>query len=235
MTARFRPDSPKIFVSDCEGPISKNDNAFELASHFVPTGDQLFTLISRYDDILADIVKRKGYKAGDTLKLILPFLKAYGVTNQKIIDFSSQNILLMPSAKEMLGFVQGFMPSYIVSTSYEQYMNVLCGALGFPFMNVCCTRLNLNKYHISDEEKTEVRQLAEKMVRLPMLEIPRGAQSLRDLPEKTRGELERLDDIFWKGISNMNVGKMFLEVNPVGGSEKAGRGERHSDPVERTT
>ncbi len=75
-------ESRKVFVSDCEGPISKNDNAFELASQFIPSGDRLFTQISRYDDILADIIKREDYKAGDTLKLILPFLKAYDVTKR---------------------------------------------------------------------------------------------------------------------------------------------------------
>ncbi len=86
-------NSQRIFISDCEGPISKNDNAFELASHFIPHGDKFFTLISRYDDILADIVKKKGYKAGDTLKLILPFLKAYDATNQGIMEYSSKNVL----------------------------------------------------------------------------------------------------------------------------------------------
>jgi len=59
------------------------------------------------------------------------------------------------------------------------------------------------------------------MINLPMLEIPIGAQSLKNLPEKTQSALEILDDIFWKEISNMKVGKMFFEVNPIGGSEKA--------------
>lgn len=220
MAAKPRTTSAKIFISDCEGPISKNDNAFELTSHFIPKGDKLFTLISRYDDILADIVKREHYKAGDTLKLILPFLKAYGVTNQKMTDFSSWNMLLMPGAKEMLQFVQGFMPSYIISTSYEQYMHALCSAVGFPFTNVRCTRLNLDKYDLSDEEKIKIRKLAQTIVDLPILEIPAGTQSLKDLPERTQRTLEILDNIFWNEISNMKVGKMF-EVDPVGGSEKA--------------
>src|SRR3989304_1119764 len=119
--------SQKFFVSDCEGPISKNDNAFELASQFIPKGSRLFTLISRYGDVLTEVVKREGYKAGDTLKLILPFLKAYDVTGEIITDYSSRNILLVPGAKEMLQFVKGFMPSFIVSTRYEQYMRALCG------------------------------------------------------------------------------------------------------------
>ncbi len=60
----------RIFVTDCEGPISKNDNAFEVASRFIPEGGEFFGKVSRYDDVLADVVKRPGYKAGDTLKLI---------------------------------------------------------------------------------------------------------------------------------------------------------------------
>ncbi|MEM2819977.1 MAG: hypothetical protein QXF31_02230, partial [Candidatus Bathyarchaeia archaeon] len=84
----------RIFVTDCEGPVSKNDNAFELSSWLIPKGDRFFTLISRYDDVLADIVKRPGYKAGDTLKLIVPFLKAYGATNGLMKKFSMETLLL---------------------------------------------------------------------------------------------------------------------------------------------
>ena len=66
----------RIFISDCEGPISKNDNAFELAANFIPNGDKLFANISKYDDVLADVLQKPGYSAGSTLKLILPFFKA---------------------------------------------------------------------------------------------------------------------------------------------------------------
>jgi len=211
----------RIFISDCEGPISKNDNAFELSCKFIPQGERLFTLISRYDDVLADIVKREGYKAGDTLKLILPFLKAYGATNEAITEYSSRNILLVPGAKETLQFVRGFMPSFIVSTSYEQYMRALCNIVDFPFENVHCTRLDLDKYKISDDEKAKLKQLTEEMVKLPGLEIPRGAKSLKDFPTELQKTVQRLDEIFWRDISSMEIGKTLREVNPVGGSEKA--------------
>ena len=213
--------SEKIFISDCEGPISKNDNAFELAGRFIPEGTRLFTLISRYDDVLADIVKRKDYKAGDTLKLILPFLKAYSVKDEKMADFSLQSILLMPGAKEMLEFVHAAMPAYIVSTSYEQYMRALCGIIGWPFSNVYCTRLNLNKYGIIEEERAELKRLVKELVELPMLEIPKAAQSLRDFPRGMQQTVRRLDEMFWKEISSMKIGRMLREVNPVGGLEKA--------------
>ena len=92
----------KIFVSDCEGPISKNDNAFEIVAHFVPNGDKLFTLISKYDDVLVDVVKKKDYSAGGTLKLVLPFLKAYNVTDKQMQEFSRQNLIFIADTKDTL-------------------------------------------------------------------------------------------------------------------------------------
>ncbi len=211
----------RVFISDCEGPISKNDNAFELTSHFIPNGSRLFTLISRYDDIQADIVKRRGYKAGDTLKLVLPFLRACGLSNSLVTAFSSRNLLLMPGARKMLEYVSSSMPSYIVSTSYEQYMRAMCEAVGFLFANVRCTLLNLDKYQMDDQEKAEVKRLAEEIIKLPMIEIPVNAQSLADSSKKLQDTVRRLDEIFWKELSNMRASRMILEVNPVGGSEKA--------------
>jgi energy-converting hydrogenase A subunit R len=213
--------TPRIFITDCEGPISKNDNAFELTSYFVPDGNRLFTLISKYDDILADIVKRPGYKAGDTLKLILPFLKAYGVTNQAILEYSSKNVLLVPGAKETLQFVSSFMPSFIVSTSYEQYMRVLCDIVDFSFKNVYCTTLDLDKFKILKKEVDQIKKLKDEISQMPIPEIPKGTMSLSDFSKENQAIVKRLDEIFWKEISQMNVGALLHKINPVGGEEKA--------------
>jgi energy-converting hydrogenase A subunit R len=211
----------KAFVSDCEGPISKNDNAFELTSHFVPNGDKLFTVISRYDDVLADVVKRAGYKAGDTLRLILPFLKAYGVTEQQMKKFSAQNLILIPSVKETLKYVQSIAPAYIVSTSYEHYIEAMCHAIDFPCEKTYCTKARIDKYNITEEEKRKLKVLAEEISQMSIIEIPFRAKSLDDFPEIYEKTIERLDEIFWKEIACTELGKIFKEVNPVGGKEKA--------------
>jgi len=211
----------RVFVSDCEGPISKNDNAFELATHYIPEGSRFFTVISRYDDVLADVVKRQGYKAGDTLKLILPFLKAYGASNKGMRAYSSKHVLLVPGARDTLKFVRGLMPSFIVSTSYEQYMRSLCDLVDFPFENVYCTQLDLDKYEMNMEEREQLRRFREEISRMPIIEIRKEVKSLSDLTKNHRDVVERLDEIFWGEISNMRIGGILREVNPVGGFEKA--------------
>ena len=211
----------KVFISDCEGPISKNDNAFEITSTFVPNGDRLFTVISRYDDVLAYVVKRPHYKAGDTLKLILPFLKAYGVTDRKICEFAARNLLLIQNAKENLRHARTIANVFIVSTSYEHYIKALCSALHFPYRNTYCTKLHLDRFHVCKKEETPLKEIAQEIALMPRFEIPADAENLPDFPEKTQIKIRRLDEIFWKEIIEMETGRIFSEVNPVGGSEKA--------------
>jgi len=203
------------FITDCEGPISKNDNALELATNFLPEGEKFFTQLSRYDDFLA-LTGREGYKAGDTLRLILPFLKAYGTTDKKIVEYSRNNILLMPGAKETLRFVQERMPSFIVSTSYQPYIQALCEVVEFPPENVYCTELNIDKYNISKEEIEKLKEFSKQILAYPLIEV----YEINNLSPQTKKTIDRLEEVFWKEIVSMESGKMLEEVNPVGGREK---------------
>lgn len=211
----------RAFISDCEGPISKNDNAYELTAHYVPDGDKLFTVISRYDDVLAEVVKRPGYRPGDTLKLILPFLKAYSVTDRKMEEFSAHNLVLIAGAKETLSHVQTVADAFIVSTSYEHYIRAMCHALDFPCKNAYCTRVSIDQYRLIVEERTKLEKTAREISQLPLFDFPPNAKSLNDLSDTAQETVRRLDNIFWNEIAGMKIGKMFSEVNPMGGKEKA--------------
>lgn len=192
--------SSKFFVSDCEGPISVNDNAFELAGYFIDDGEKFFQIISHYDDVLVDEVKRPGYNAGDTLKLILPFLKAYGATNKNMEEFSSRNVSLIPGAKATLGLLRFIMPSFIVSTSYEPYIRALCDLIQFPFDHCYCTNLDLESHILNEEDNNKLKEFKLSIVNNP--------------------EFENLERIFWEEIPKMEIGSMFHEVKPVGGEAK---------------
>lgn len=211
----------RVFISDCEGPISKNDNAFEITSHFVPHGDRLFTVTSRYDDMLAEVLRRRGHKAGDTLKLVLPFLKAYDVTDQDMKEFSSRNLVLIANAKNTLRFARSIAPTYIVSTSYEHYLKALCQSIKFPFSCTYCTKITLDKYDLTRKERIQLIRIAREIAAIPVFEILPQAKGLADLPEEAHATIQKLDQIFCEQIGKMHIGEIYSEVNPVGGVEKA--------------
>lgn len=211
-----------MYCTDCEGPISKNDNAFESSQKFIPDGDIFFAKVSKYDDLLADIVKKEGYKAGDTLKLIPPFLMAYGVTNKKMEAFSAANLLLLPGAESTLRWIrQQEIPVYIVSTSYRFYIEALCRAIKFPIGNTYSTWLNFKAYRQSWGERRQLKKLAKEITDLPLLDWLPEASSLDDLSPEMRKVVLRLDQIFWEEIPQMASGQILIDVNPIGGIEKA--------------
>jgi energy-converting hydrogenase A subunit R len=210
-----------IFITDCEGPITKNDNAMELAAHFIPQGEEFFALLSKYDDFLAYVEHRSGYKAGDTLRLILPFLKAFGATDAKIEEFSRTHILLMPGAEETLRFIRRMMPAFIISTSYAPYIQALCAVIRFPFQDAYCTDVVLDRYVLPPDEEEYLREVAGEIARMPMIEWGEGEEGLANLSPQGQEAIERLNHLFWEELPRMHIGRVLDEVDPIGGEGKA--------------
>jgi len=192
---------------DCEGPLVKNDIAYELCQFFIPEGDKFFSIISKYDDFLSDILRRKNYEPGSTLKYILPFLRIYGVDNKAIREYSFSHLLLIPGAKETLSQANKIMPIFIISTSYRPFMEIFCDFMNFPKENTYSTYLNLNKYRIRREEANKLREIMREIINLSSLKIPENIQ--------------RLDEIFQEEIPFMECGKILKEVTPLGGKGKS--------------
>ena len=207
----------------CEGPLALNDHAFELCREFIkPHGDRFFTQVRHYGGYLADIAKRKDYQAGDTLKLILPFLKAHGATNALIRDFSLQNLRLVSGAAAAYHFLHRFgFPIFEISTSYRQFAEAVGSKLGFDAEHIFATDLDLDHYHLPPAEAEDLRRLEEEIVTAPAIELPPGAASLADLPGPAQEAVILLERIFGERLPGMEIGGLLREVNPLGGPEKA--------------
>lgn len=200
----------RIFITDCEGPITVNDNAYELTCHYLPNGSLFYQILSKYDDILADVIKRPNYKSGDTLKLIAPFLKAYGVTNETIVDFSRKTLAFVPGAIEALRHINQIMPCYIVSTSYEHYIRVVCEKAGVPLANAYCTKIDLNAFKLPVHEIEQLKELYNRVIQLEYSDISKAIDSA----------IKKLDEIFWVKMRSMKAYSLMESINPVGGYEK---------------
>jgi len=209
--------------TDCEGPLCLNDNAFEVCRDFiVPDGDRFFKQVSRYDDYLADILKKPGYKAGDTLKLILPWLKAAGLTNDTFLTYSLKSILYVPGVKETYRFLHSLeMPIFEISTSYRQFALAVGMELGFDAAHIFCTELDLDRYTLSSGEVEVLNALKADIVALPEIELPPEATRREDLEPAVQQAITRMDEIFWDLVPGLAIGRIYQDVNPVGGFEKA--------------
>jgi energy-converting hydrogenase A subunit R len=93
--------------------------------------------------------------------------------------------------------------------------------IGFPENQIYCTSLNLDLYKLSDQEKKVLKKLALEIASQPILSWYEGIENAEGLSDESKQLVKRLDTIFWKEISEMGIGNILSDVNPIGGFEKA--------------
>lgn len=191
----------KSFITDCEGPLTLNDNAFELAANFIEDGGELFKILSLYDDYLVDVVKKENYKAGNTLKLILPFFVVENLKNNDMVEFSQNNIYSVRDSKFLLNYLKEVMNTYIVSTSYGQYIEAVSNYMEVPFENTFYTNVDVDALELSVEETEKIKEFKKSILENPT-------------------DYELFDDIFFKQITQMGIYDKIKEIEVVGGQGK---------------
>jgi len=189
---------------DLEGPLSPQDNAYELMKLF-PGGDRVFETISRYDDLVT-LEGREGYEPGDTLALIIPFLAYHGIEERQIVAMG-QETELTPGALGLISRLKllGWQ-IFCISSSYEQYAFHVTERLGIPSQNVVCTRFPLDhiRQSLSEKDHSLFRQAEEQFVTLS------GDTTIK----------ETMDAFYWQTLPRTSLGKIISSVKPVGGKRK---------------
>jgi len=192
---------------DLEGPLSPQDNAYELMKLF-PRGDKIFEVISRYDDLLT-LEERGDYEPGDTLALIVPFLVLHDISENDIKTLATKASLTDGAAKLVSWLQSRSWKVFCISTSYEQYAIRITHKLGIYAHNVACTPFPLDRFRaaLCQEDSTLLRQTEQDILTM----------NLVDDDDKIK---QRLDYFFWEALPTTNLGMAIKGVKPIGGRRK---------------
>ncbi|MBI4100353.1 hypothetical protein HY439_01295 [Candidatus Microgenomates bacterium] len=198
----------KIGVFDLEGPLSPQDNAYELMK-LIPDGGKIFEAISRYDDLLT-LEGRENYEPGDTLALIAPYLIYNGI-KEKDIKSVSDTAMLVNGAPEAITWLRSSdWEVYINSTSYRPHALNIAQRVGVEESHVHCTRFALDELGqrfsptlLSFVGRTQARMLRE----------------LYPIEGKDKEIKEMLDEFFWEILPESGL-EPLNEVRVNGGNRK---------------
>lgn len=205
----------KVIGFDLEGPLSLQDNAYEVM-RLIPEGDKIFEVISRYDDILT-LEGREGYEPGDTLKLITPFLMLHKISEQDIKEVSNRTHLVK-GAKELIKNLQeNGWKVHIISTSYEQHAYNIAERLGISKRKVACTLFPLNRFYSFALRKKDyaIVENAENSIN-HILDLCSIDNRSKDREIKTV-----LDRFYWHTLRRNSLWRQICkEISVVGGRRK---------------
>ena len=191
---------------DLEGPLSPNDNAYELMGLF-PDGNRIFEVISRYDDLLA-LEGREGYEPGDTLSLILPFLLRHGIARSRIEALAEKAGLLAGAAETVSRLHAAGWGIGLITTTYQPYALALARRTGIPSERVAGTPF-------PPEAEAGLPPGLEAQVALLEAELAPLRPEADDPIIK-----DRLDAFFWKLLPTTPLAPLMRRVKAVGGRRK---------------
>jgi energy-converting hydrogenase A subunit R len=216
------PARRPVFVTDCEGPLTRNDNAAELAAVYVPNGAAFFARLSKYDDYLADVARKPGYNAGTTLSLVAPFFRAFGLDDATVETFSRDTLMVVPGAATLIVEIEKLMPVHVISTSYTPYVRAVADVLGVPAGRCHSTELSLDAWDLPPDEAVWLRDWAVRIGQQDLIELPDGAGGLADLSSDDQQTVRELDGLFWHELAlhAPTATAMINAVTPVGSHAK---------------
>lgn len=198
---------------DLEGPISGQDNAQALCKKYVKDGEKLFSVVSRYDDILT-LANWEGYEPGDTLALIIPFLIEAGVTEDDVRAVSAEASLVKGIAELFAELQEEGCLIWIISTSYEQHALSIAERIGVPVNQVYCTKFPLNQLRaeIGKENLSWVREFRQKAVDLYQKGLEHG--------KNDEAILSLFDLFYWIRFPKTKLGQAVSKIQVNGGRRK---------------
>lgn len=191
---------------DLEGPLSPRDNAYDLMK-LIPQGDQIFEVISRYDDLLT-MEGREDYEPGDTLALIVPFLVLHKISEADITDLATKATLNNGAEKLISSLKDSGWEVFCITTTYEQYASYITRKLGISINNVACTKFKLDELHIT---------LCKEDIAL----LERTEKEILSIKDDDSVIKQKLDNFFWKLLPRTQFGRAIKDIKPVGGRRKA--------------
>jgi energy-converting hydrogenase A subunit R len=200
-----------IICFDLEGPLSPQDNAYEVMG-LIENGHKIFEVISRYDDLLT-IGGREGYEPGDTLALIAPFLVAHKISESDIKLVSNQAALVNGTKEIIKMLKEKGWKVYIISSSYEQHAHNIAEKLEVDLESVYCTDFPLDKYRkeFSTPDFKLIFEAEKDILKL----YPPDKHLEKDTEIRSR-----LDFFFWNDLQVTKLGKIMQNMSVTGGKRK---------------
>jgi energy-converting hydrogenase A subunit R len=206
---------PQRFTAgfDLEGPLSPQDNAYEVM-HSFKKGPALFEILSRYDDYLA-IRDTPNYEPGDTLRLIVPFMLINGVTEQDVRKASAR-AQLVGGARELIEWLKDDEWSvHIISTSYEQHAYNVASKLDVEREKVHCTHFPLDSFTemLGESELALIQEIQNRILSF--------YYNANDTESPTFERLANmLDEFFFKTVPHTRIKAVFDQITVIGGTRK---------------
>lgn len=211
----------KSFVASCHGFLLRNDPVKDLCERYIDKGRNFLKVLRRYDDLTAYILGREEAVAGNSVKWAVPFLKAFGATDNGIYTWCRDHMDLVPGSCQAMRYITNLMPSALLASEYEHAIMPLNDALEAPDCNIECTALSMDSATFGRSDSRRLRELAAEISSLKVPSVKYEIDVPMEVDEADVRIITTLDNIFQEEIPGISCAMSLMEsIDPLNSFKK---------------
>jgi energy-converting hydrogenase A subunit R len=208
----------KQLLCTVQGLLCSANSMKRMCDRFIRNGGKLYDILTAYDDIMMLDLSHEDPGAGDARKMLVPLLKASGVTDSSVYEYFVSDMGLMPNSG-IIHYLNGLMTTQLLSEAYQHHSVALCECIDLPTDTIRCTEVSFDELDISKQDGKRLRDIASNLLKMDvpkvtisgdMYYIDRKDQTILDTIEEMAEKIEATD-LFYQ----------LEEMRPLGGNEKA--------------
>lgn len=211
----------RILVTDLSGFVVRNNALRDLCARFIRNGAHFYDVVRRYDSLTAYVLGRDEATAGNTVKWVIPFLKANGATDHLVQKCYAETIELMPGAADALRFASRMLPTFVSTSMFEHGWMSVAERVDAPLCEVFCSRMELDGVQFGRSDARRIREMCD---RISALRIPKVNYELNvpmEVDEADVRIIRTLDDIIQNQIPELPAMSLMEGASPVTSHRKA--------------
>ena len=210
----------KMFVCSSRGFLTRNDPLMDICERYIDNGRKFLNVLRRYDDLITYVLGREEASAGSAIKWSVPFLKAFGATDNGIYRWCQEHLELMPNAETTMRYITNLMPANIITSAYEHCMMPVMDRLDAAECNLTCTQMGLDQAMLGRAESRRLREIA---YEIAALKVPKTVYEINVPMEVDPADIriiKTMDAVLQDEIPSMTAMSLMETVEPVNSFKK---------------
>ena len=208
----------KQTMCTASGFLDSRDPMKGMCDRFIRNGGKIYEVLFAYDNIQSFELNTDSRKSGDSLRTLVPLLKASGATDSSVQEYFTNNMKLMPGS-DAIHHLNRMMSTMVVSESYEHHAMALCDAINLSSDGMKCTEVSFDDLDMSESDKKRSRELITELSKLTAPKVSSNS-GIRYLDQKDETILNTVEEIT-RAVDDLDIMYQLGEMKPLGGNEKA--------------
>lgn len=213
--------SERFFICPCDEVFITDNYLRGLCDRYIKNGATLYDAIAKYETISSFMLHRSNDKLKNRAGMVIPFLKASGITDHDAYEFAKETVQPMPGSCESIRYLSSLMPTFMFTEGTEHLSMTISDLFGIRSDFISDTKVDFDAIELDRNEAKKIRGFADTIANLKVTKEPVPLDLDGGISREDTDLFYKLDDIFNRSFPELESFGKFTELTTAGSNERS--------------